>query len=340
MSITEAPPAPRPRVVVVTGANAGVGRAVSRAFARRGWALGLLARGEDALEETVRQMRAAGAAATLAIPTDTAEAGAVLAAADRIAREFGPPDVWVNDAMATVFGPVHATTPEEFRRVTEVTYLGYVHGTLAALRHMRPRNRGTIVQVGSALAYRAIPLQAPYCAAKFAIRGFTDSLRCELRHDRSRIRLTMVQLPAVNTPQFDWARSHMPRRARPMGAIHQPEAVAEQIYRAALRAPRELWVGWPTVQAILGTMLAPSMLDGMMARTAVDGQMTEEPEQPGRPDNLLAPVPCSERPWHRMHGRFDSEATDRVPGFDPGLLRLALGGAAALALASGLRGLR
>jgi hypothetical protein len=218
---------------------------------------------------------------------------------------------------------VQATTPEEFRRVTEVTYLGYVHGTLAALRHMRPRNTGTIVQVGSALAYRAIPLQSAYCAAKFAIRGFTDSLRCELRHDRSRIRLTMVQLPAVNTPQFDWARSHMPCRAQPVPPIHQPEAVAERIVQAALHAPRELWVGSPSVQAILGTMVAPGLLDRLLARRGYGGQMTAEPEPPGRPDNLMAPVPGDAG----THGRFDERARDRVGAFDPVWLR----GMAALA---------
>ena len=324
------------RVAVITGGSAGVGRAVAQAFARRGWSLALLARGPEGLAEAQRDCERCGAPRVLAIPTDMADAAAVFAAADRVAAELGPPEVWINDAMATVFAPVHAIPPEEFRRVTEVTYLGFVHGTLAALRHMRPRDHGCILQVGSALSYRAIPLQAPYCAAKFAIRGFTDSLRCELRHDGSRVRLTMVQLPAVNTPQFEWARSHMPRRARPMGRIHQPEAVAEAIFRAAMRPRREVWVGWPTLQAILGTMAAPGMLDRILARNAVDGQMTPEPTPEGQPDNLLAPVPGP----HRMHGRFDAEATNHVRSFDPALLRLAAGALALLPLTLALFGRR
>lgn len=310
--------------VVVTGASAGVGRAVTLAFARRGWSLALLARDAAALEATCREAEAAGARRALALPADVADAGAVFAAADRAASVLGGIDVWVNNAMATVFAPVSDLSPEEFRRVTEVTYLGQVHGTMAALRHMRPRNAGTIVQVGSALSYRAIPLQSAYCGAKFAIRGFTDALRSELLHEGSGIRLTMVQLPAVNTPQFDWARSHMPRQAQPVPPIHQPEPIAEAILRAALHPRRETWIGWPTLQAILGNMLAPSYADGYLARNGVSSQMTDEPVQPGRPDNLMSPV----NGMHGTHGRFDDQASGSVQSFSPLLIRVAAGAAA------------
>ncbi|MGK7868120.1 SDR family oxidoreductase, partial [Falsiroseomonas sp. E2-1-a20] len=253
--------------VVITGASAGVGRATARAYARRGWNVALLARGAEGLEAARAEIERDGAAA-LALPVDVADPDAVFRAAGQVVAAFGAIDVWINAAMVTVLGEVAEITPEEFRRVTEVTYLGSVHGTLAALQHMRPRNRGTIVQVGSALAYRAIPLQAAYCAAKFAMRGFTDSLRSELIHAGSGVRLTMVQLPAVNTPQFDWARNHMPRRPRPVAPVFAPEAVAEHILRAAREAPRELWVGGPAVQAILGNMVAPGLLDRMLAVAA------------------------------------------------------------------------
>ncbi|RAI61076.1 SDR family oxidoreductase [Roseicella frigidaeris] len=323
-----------PGAVVITGASAGVGRATARAFARRGFDLALIARGTEGLEAARREAEAAGVRA-IALPADTADAAGILAAADRAAEVFGGIGTWVNAAMATTFAPVHDTRPEEYRRVTEVTYLGYVHGTLAALRHMRPRNAGTIVQVGSALAYRAIPLQSAYCAAKFAIRGFTDSLRSELQHEGSRIRLTMVQLPAVNTPQFDWARSHMPRRAQPVPPIHQPEPVAERIVQAALTAPRELWVGGATVKAILGTMLAPGLVDRLLARQGYDGQMTQEPEPPGRPDNLMTPWPGDQG----AHGRFDARARDRAMAVDPDWLRAAAGLALGLLLPLAWQGL-
>ncbi|HEV7263892.1 MAG TPA: SDR family oxidoreductase [Falsiroseomonas sp.] len=312
----------RARVAVVTGASAGVGRAVVQALARRGWQLALIARDGAALETARLEAEALGAPRALALPADVADAAAVFAAAERAEAELGGFDLWINDAMVTVFAPVAETTPEEIRRVTEVTYLGTVHGTMAALRHMRARGRGTILQVGSALAYRAIPLQAAYCGAKFAIRGFTDALRCELLHEGSRIRLTMVQLPAVNTPQFDWARSRLPRRLQPVPPIHQPEAVAEAICRAAESAPREVWVGGPAVQAILGGMLAPGLMDRLLARRAHGGQMTPEQAPAERPDNLFAPVPG----LHGAHGRFDRRARARVATLDPSLLR----GAAAL----------
>lgn len=296
----------RNKVVVVTGASAGIGRATARAFGRAGAAVGLLARGRDGLDAAQREIEAYGARA-LAIPTDVADAKAVETAAEQIEDTLGAIDVWVNNAMATVFSPVSAITPEEFERVTEVTYLGTVHGTLAALKRMRKRDRGTIVQVGSALAYRAIPLQAPYCAAKFAVRGFTDSLRSELLHDRSRIRLTMVQLCAFNTPQFNWSRSHMPMRPQPVPPIYEPEVAARAIVRAARRPRREVWVGTPTLQAILGQKLAPGLLDRVLARMGYDGQLTNEPETPDRADNLFAPVAGDAG----AHGRFERRARRR-----------------------------
>ncbi|HVZ32919.1 MAG TPA: SDR family oxidoreductase, partial [Polyangiaceae bacterium] len=307
------------RVAVITGGSAGVGRALASAFARMGWHVAILARDLAALDATRREIEVVGGTA-LALPVDVADASAVFAAADHIVGNWNAIDVWINNAMATVFAPVVETTPEEFARVTAVTYLGYVHGTLAALKHMRKRNAGTIVQIGSALAYRAIPLQSAYCAAKFAIRGFTDSLRSELIHERSRIHLTMVQLPAVNTPQFDWARSRMPRRAQPVPPIHEPEAIAQAILEAAENPVRELWVGAPTVQAILGTMVLPGFLDGLMERRAWDGQMTEEPEGV-RPDNLFDPVAGA----HRTRGRFSDRARLRVRSFRPTRLRAGIG---------------
>ncbi len=313
------------RAAVVTGASAGMGRAIAAALGRRGWRLGLIARDAEALAAAGHDAQASGAPEVRTAPADVADPEALFAAADRLAAELGGIDLWVNNAMVTVFAPFAQITPEEFRRVTEVTYLGYVHGTMAALRHMRPVNRGTIVQVGSALAYRAIPLQSAYCGAKFAIRGFTDSLRSELRHDGSRIRLTMVQLPAVNTPQFDWARSLMPRRAQPVPPVYQPEAVAEAVCRAAETAPRELWVGGPSLRAILADMLAPGLVDHLLAKQGYEGQMAAEPVTPGRPDNLFAPV----HGGHAVHGRFDAMARARVAAVDPALLR----SAAALALA-------
>jgi NAD(P)-dependent dehydrogenase (short-subunit alcohol dehydrogenase family) len=294
-------------VVVVTGASAGLGRATALAFARRGWRVGLLARGRERLESAQREIERAGGQA-VTIPTDVGDAAAVFAAAERIVAEWGRIDVWVNNAMATIFAPVEAVSPAEFARVTEVTYLGQVHGTLAALKHMRRQGHGTIVQVGSALSYRSIPLQSAYCAAKFAVRGFTDSLRTELAHEGSPIRLTMVQLPAVNTPQFDWARSRLPARLQPVPPIFQPEPVAEQIFWAAEHAPRELWVGVPALQAILGTMALPGWLDKMAARRAWEGQMTGRRSPGGTNGNLFEPPPGDPG----SHGRFDARSRARV----------------------------
>lgn len=307
------------RTVVVTGASAGVGRATAIAFAQKGWNVALIARGEQGLESAKRDVEAAGGHA-LMLPLDVSDADAVFGAADRVVTEWGSIDVWVNDAMVTIFAPVKDIKPEEFRRVTEVTYLGQVHGTMAALKHMRPRNHGTIVQVGSALSYRAIPLQSAYCGAKFAIRGFTDALRSELKHERSRIRLTMVQLPAVNTPQFDWARSRMPRRLQPVPPIYQPEAIAREIVRAAHEAPRELWIGTSALKAIFGTMLLPLLGDRILATEGYRGQMTAELAAPDRRDNLFEPVPSDPG----AHGRFDRSARRDVIAFDPVRLRAAI----------------
>lgn len=285
---------------VICGATAGVGRATAILFARNGYRVALIARGTAGLADTEAELHALGST-TLAIAADVADAEAIDRAADRIETELGPIEVWVNAAMATVFGPVQKISAAEYKRVTEVTYLGFVHGTLAALRHMRPRDRGTIVQVGSALSYRAIPLQSAYCAAKFAIRGFTDSLRCELLHDRSQVRLTMVQLPAHNTPQFDWSRNKMNRRPQPVPPIHTPEVAARAILRAAREAPRELWLGGASFKAIIGNLFMPGLLDRMMAKQAWDGQMTDEPAHHDQPDNLFEPV----EGLHRVDGRFD-----------------------------------
>ena len=290
-------------VVVVTGASAGIGRAVAAEFARHGWRVALLARGTDGLEGAREDVQREGGEA-LVIPTDMADEAQVEAAAQQVRAKWGGIDVWVNNAMATIFSPVLDVTPADFRRATDVTYLGAVWGTLAALRCMKLRNAGTIVQVGSALAYRSIPLQAPYCGAKAGLRGFTDSLRCELVHENSHVHITMVQLSAFNTPQFDWGRTTMNRRPRPMGKIFQPELAARAIFWAATHRRRELYVGWPAVQAILGTRVMPGFLDRMLGLRAVEGQQTDEPLPAGRRDNLWEPVPGD----HGAHGRFEAEA--------------------------------
>jgi len=320
-----------PEVIVITGASAGVGRATALAFARQGECLGLIARGQGGLEGARHEVEQAGGRA-LALPADTADPEAVEAAAEAVEREFGPIDVWINAAMVTVYSPVHQMSPEEFRRVTEVTYLGYVHGTLAALKRMRSRDRGVIVQVGSAMAYRSIPLQSAYCAAKSAIRGFTDSLRSELIHDKSRVQLTMVQLPGLNTPQFEWGRSRMPRHVRPVAPVYQPEVAAEASVWAALHRRRELWVGLPTVESILVQRIAPGFGDWYAARTAYEGQQMDEPANPSRRDNLWEPLDVQGD--FGSHGRFDGEARRRSVQLwtteHPGMLALAALGVAAL----------
>jgi NAD(P)-dependent dehydrogenase (short-subunit alcohol dehydrogenase family) len=296
----------RPRVAVITGGSAGVGRATARAFADAGYRVALLARGEDRLRAACAELLAAGHAA-LGQVVDVADAAQVERAAERVERELGEISVWVNNAATTVFGPVVDITAEEFEQVTRVTYLGTVHGTLAALRRMRPRGRGCIVQVGSALAYRSIPLQSAYCAAKAAIRGFTDSLRSELIREQSQVQLTMVHLSAFNTPQFDWARSRLPRQLQPVPPIFQPEVAADAIVHAARHPRREFWVGWPAVKAILSTRLVPGLGDRLAASTAYDGQQTPEPAVADRPDNLFAPVAGG----YAAHGRFDAQARRR-----------------------------
>lgn len=300
--------------VVITGATAGVGRATARELARRGARIGLLARGDVGLEATRREVEELGGEA-LCVPTDVADAEQVDAAATAVEQAFGAIDVWINNAMVTVFAPFEAITPAEFRRVTEVTYLGAVHGTMAALARMFPRDRGTIVQVGSALAYRSIPLQSAWCGAKFAIRGFTDSLRSELLHDGRHIHLTMVQLPAVNTPPFGWCRARLPNEPQPVPPIFQPEVAARAICFAAHARRREVWVGASAVQAIVGNKLLPGVGDRYLAHNGYSGQQTDEPVEPGRPDNLFAPVPGD----FGARGAFD----DRARGASP-LLRLTM----------------
>jgi NAD(P)-dependent dehydrogenase (short-subunit alcohol dehydrogenase family) len=289
----------RGRIVVVTGASAGVGRATARRFARNGDTVALLARGLDGLDGALADVRAAGARG-LAVPTDVSDPTQVEAAAERVERELGPIDVWVNNAMVTVMSRIRDAAPEDYRRVTEVTYLGAVHGTLAALHRMLPRGRGTIVQVGSALSYRAIPLQSAYCAAKHALRGFTDSLRTELMHDGHDVHVTMVQLPALNTPQFDWSRLRFDRQPQPVPPIYAPEVAAAAIVFAAGARRREVWVGgWNSV-LMLGNRFAPAVGDWYLARTGFDSQFTDEPADPDRPDNLESPLPGD----HGASGRF------------------------------------
>src|SRR5437867_526432 len=298
----------KPEVVVMTGASAGVGRATVQAFARRGARLGLIARGPDGLEATRAEVERLGGSA-LVFAVDVADADKVEEAAARVEEEFGPIDIWVNNAMASVFSPVKETTAEEFKRVTEVTYLGVVYGTLAALKRMLPRDRGCIVQVGSALAYRGIPLQSAYCGAKHAIQGFTESLRCELLHDKSNVRITMVQLPAMNTPQFSWVKSRLPCKPQPVPPIYQPEVGAEAILFAAHHDRREMYVGYPTVEAIIGDKIAPGFADRYLARNGFDAQQTTEPVEAGRCDNLWQPVPGD----HGAHGSFGDRASSSSP---------------------------
>jgi NAD(P)-dependent dehydrogenase (short-subunit alcohol dehydrogenase family) len=297
-----------PEVVVITGASAGVGRAAVRKFARHGARIGLLARGTDGLKAARREVEELGSEA-LVVPTDVANADQVEAAAAQIEAEFGQIDIWVNNAMTSVFSPIKQMTAAEFRRVTEVSYLGYVYGTLAALKRMLPRDRGVIVQVGSALAYRGIPLQAAYCAAKHAVQGFCDSLWCELLHDNSNVKVTMVQMPALNTPQFAWVRSRLPRKAQPVPPIFQPEVAAEAIYFAAHNPRREFFIGLPTVKAIVADKIAPSLVDRYLARIGYDSQQYDGAEDPNRPDNLWQPVPGD----HGAHGAFDSRARSWSP---------------------------
>ncbi len=295
-----------PKVVVVTGASAGVGRATARLFAKKGANVALVARGKDGLEAARREVEAYGCRA-LALPTDVADAQAVEHAAEVAERELGPIDVWVNVAMVSVFSPFLEMTPEEFKRVTEVTYLGYVYGTMSAFRRMQARNRGTIVQAGSALAYRSIPLQSAYCGAKHGIVGFTDSIRCELAHAKSKVHITAVHLPAMNTPQFSWVKSRLPRKPQPVPPIFQPEVGAEAIVYAATHRRREIWVGGPTVEAMIGQKLFPGLLDRYLGKTGFDAQQYDGHADANRPNNLWEPLPGD----FGAHGNFDSRSHKR-----------------------------
>jgi NAD(P)-dependent dehydrogenase (short-subunit alcohol dehydrogenase family) len=292
-------------VVVITGASAGVGRATARAFGRRGARVALIARGRDGLEAAKREIESFGGEA-LVLPLDVSDHDAVEQAAATVEERFGPIDIWVNNAMLSVFSPIMQMQPDEYRRVTEVTYLAYVWGTLAALRRMKPRDRGMIVQVGSALAYRGIPLQSAYCAAKHAVQGFHDSLRSELIHDGSNVKVVMVQMPAINTPQFRWVRSRLPRKAQPVPPIFQPEVAADAIVWAAYSDRREVNVGWPATKAIVGNSFFPGYGDRYLAKHGYEAQMIDEPEEPNRPDNLWHPLPGDAG----AHGVFDEQSTN------------------------------
>jgi len=315
-------------VVVITGASAGVGRATARLFGERGACVGLIARSRRRLEAAKKEIEAAGGH-SLALVADVANAQEIETAAEQIENEFGPIDIWINNAMATVFAPFHEVTPEEFRRTTEVTYLGYVYGTMAALKRMKPRDRGVIVQVGSALAYRSIPLQSAYCGAKHAIVGFTDSLRSELMHDGSNVHVTVVNLPALNTPQFEWSRTRLPRHPQPVPPIFQPEVAAEAIVWAAHQQRREVDVGSPTVLAKTIQKVAPGLADRYLAESGYDKQQTSQPVDANRPDNLLEPVEGD----YEAHGSFDSSAHGHSVQFSMNRYRLrwgVLGGMLAL----------
>ena len=295
----------KPEVVVVTGASAGVGRAIACEFASHGASLGLLARSRDGLAGAAADVERLGGCA-LSVPTDMADDRQVEDAAERVERELGPIDIWINNAMVSVLSPALQMTADEYRRVTDVTYLGYVYGTLAALRRMVPRDRGVVVQIGSALAYRSIPLQSAYCAAKHAVQGFTESLRTELIHDGSRVHLTTVQLPAVNTPQFSWIKTRMPRHPQPVPPIYQPEVIARAVYWVAHRRRREFTVGFSAVKAIIGDKFIPGLLDHYLASMGYESQQTQEAVAPGRPDNLYTPLPGD----YGARGRFSDRSRD------------------------------
>jgi NADP-dependent 3-hydroxy acid dehydrogenase YdfG len=324
-------------VVVITGATAGIGRATARLFARQGAHIGLLARDEKRLEATKHEVEELGGKA-VAISLDVADAAQVEAAADQIEQELGPIDIWVNDAMATVLAPFEEISPGDFKRVTDVTYHGYVWGTQSAIKRMRQRNHGTVVQVGSAMAYRSIPLQSAYCGAKHAIKGFTESVRTELLHEKSNVHITIVEMPAVNTPQFEWCATTLKQHPRPMGTVFQPEVAAEAVVWAARAKRREVVVGIPARMAVTGEKLFPGLLDRFLARTGVSGQMMKEPIAPDRPSNLWEPVPGD----YEAHGRFDEEAYQHSGWLWMNMNRrllMTLGGAgvAALALMAGRR---
>lgn len=295
----------RPEVVVVTGAAAGLGRAIAQRFGFEGAKVGLIARDKQSLEDAKRDIEQAGGQG-LVLPVDVADPDQVEAAAALAEEMLGPIDIWINVAMTSVFSPIKEMTPNDYKRVTEVNYLGYVYGTLSALKRMLPRDHGTIVQVGSALAYRGIPLQSAYCASKHAIQGFMDSLHAELLHDHSHVHATMVQMPAMNTPQFEWCKSRMPYKSQPVPPIFQPEVGAEGVYWAAHHRRREVFVGLPTTIAIIGNKIAPSLADHYLARTGYTSQQTNEPTDPNMPNNLYEPVHGN---WG-AHGPFDNRSHD------------------------------
>lgn len=292
------------KVVVITGAGTGIGRATAQQFARNGARIGLIGRNRERLEQTANEVRMLGGQAVIFL-ADVADASQVEAAAAAVEAEFGWIDIWINNAMATIFSPFHKISAEDYKRATEVTYLGTVYGTMAALKRMAHKDAGIIIQVGSALAYRAIPLQSAYCGAKFAIRGFTDALRSELIHDKSKLRLTMVHLPALNTPQFDWGKNHMPMQPQPVPPIFEPEMAARAIFWAASHNRREIYLGFPTIKAIWVNKFFPGFLDRYLARTGFSGQQSDKPADPDSPNNLWQPVQGN----FAAHGRFDNRAT-------------------------------
>ena len=319
------------RVVVVTGASAGLGRSIAREFSKYGAKVALLARGEDGLEGARQEVEALGGEA-LAIATDVGDAQQVEQAAQQIEDTWGPIDIWVNNAMNSVFSPFKEITPDEFKRVTEVTYLGQVYGTMAALKRMQPRDHGTVILIGSALAYRGIPLQSAYCGAKHGIQGFFESVRTELLHDKSNVHVGMVQLPAMNTTQFGLVKSRLPNKPRPMGTIFQPEIAAKAVMYAALHRKREVYVGYPTWQTIFGNKVIPGWLDHYLARIGYQGQQTQQPDNPDRPNNLWEPVPGD----HGAHGSFEAQSWDFSPQFWGVTHRwLTLAGVAAVAIGVG-----
>jgi len=307
------------RTVIVTGGSAGIGRAIALRFAAAGDRLGLIARDKTALDEVKQEIERAGGDCVV-VAADVADPAAVLAATDEIERQFGRVDIWINNAMETVFSTVADMRPEEFKRVTEVTYLGVVHGTMAALKSMRRQDHAHIIQMGSALSYRGIPLQSAYCGAKHAIRGFTESLRSELIHEGSSITVSMIDLPAVNTPQFDWARLHIGHVPRPMGTPIEPEVVADAVFRVAAGRGREYWLGIPTMLTMIANTIMPGFLDRYLAKAAVAGQQSGEVALSGRPDNLERPITA----LHRTRGSFSAEATSTAILIPGGIARVGI----------------
>lgn len=308
------------RVVVVTGAGAGAGRAIAAKFGRQGWRVALLSRDPSRLDLAKHEIERSGGEA-LAIPTDMADPDAVFAARDKVVEAWGGIDAWINCAMATLVGPIHALAHEDFKRVVEVTLMGYVYGTQAALGVMRPKNKGAIVQVGSALAYRAIPLQSAYCTCKFAIRGFTDSLRTELLHEKSKITVSMLQMPGMNTIQFDWAKNLMPDKYQPVGNVYDPNIAAEAAWRAVAKGPRELWVGSSAIESIVGEMLFPPLLDRIVAKSGFKQQISHTPDPPDRPNNLYTSVAANVA----ARGRFSAKAIPTAMTVNPTHARIAVG---------------